>query len=362
MKSATALVVALTLVVGSFAWYAARAQEVAAPAPGSDARSEVAPAPVPAPAAWPTVKPMTVVQMVDGKPVYETRTVVDSAPGAPTWTEQAPPPAGITIYGPGSPPMPAMAGAPGTFDYFISDPGPYRMPVNEKFAKLHDAERKAASFIAERAREYQATNDPAERKKIEETITGTVNNQFDARQNLRQIELDELAARLKRLRELHDERAAQRDRIVGDRVQQVLRDADGLGWGDATPGDNMFYFRTGGGPSSEDMLFKVQAAKADAARNLQGEMSTPHPVIDGAKIAVDPIEIARVRAVMEQKARREAAELRDEGLRDAEHARLDAMKEIMEANEEAKRAAEEAHDEAARQDHESKDESWEEHP
>jgi hypothetical protein len=37
---------------------------------------------------------------------------------------------------------------------------------------------------------------------------------------------------LNRLRAIHDRRERERNRIVGDRVQQLLHNADGLGWGD----------------------------------------------------------------------------------------------------------------------------------
>ena len=37
---------------------------------------------------------------------------------------------------------------------------------------------------------------------------------------------------MQRLRKVQDERKNQRDRIIADRVQQLLRDAVGLGWGD----------------------------------------------------------------------------------------------------------------------------------
>ena len=41
----------------------------------------------------------------------------------------------------------------------------------------------------------------------------------------------QLGEQLRNLQEQHQRRAEQRDQIVEERVRQLLRDADGLGWG-----------------------------------------------------------------------------------------------------------------------------------
>ncbi len=81
--------------------------------------------------------------------------------------------------------------------------------------------------------QYRAATDSTERERLTNEIGKTVASQFDVRQRLREKELQQLADQLERLRNIHRQRAEQKDRIVKDHVEQLLRDADGLGWGDA---------------------------------------------------------------------------------------------------------------------------------
>lgn len=40
-----------------------------------------------------------------------------------------------------------------------------------------------------------------------------------------------MLCRFTRLKEIHNKRTLQRAQIIGDRVQQLIREVDGLGWG-----------------------------------------------------------------------------------------------------------------------------------
>ncbi len=63
-------------------------------------------------------------------------------------------------------------------------------------------------------------------------LTKIVSEQFDIRQSFRESELKEVEEHVRKLRELHQRRAMEKDQIVRDRVRQLLRDVEGLGWGD----------------------------------------------------------------------------------------------------------------------------------
>jgi len=63
-------------------------------------------------------------------------------------------------------------------------------------------------------------------------LTKVVSAHFDIRQELREKELKELEEKVKKLRELHLRRAKEKEQITRDHVRQLLRDVDGLGWGD----------------------------------------------------------------------------------------------------------------------------------
>ena len=83
--------------------------------------------------------------------------------------------------------------------------------------------------------EYARATDSSRRAELTTELNETVEKQFAARQEARAKELDELEQQLKRLRDIHSRREREKQRIVDDRVRQLLRDADGLGWGSSTP-------------------------------------------------------------------------------------------------------------------------------
>ena len=78
---------------------------------------------------------------------------------------------------------------------------------------------------------YRLTQDENEKARIAKALPALLAKQFDARQQVRERELMQLEDQLRKLQELHQRRAKQRDQIVEERVRQLLRDADGLGWG-----------------------------------------------------------------------------------------------------------------------------------
>jgi hypothetical protein len=85
--------------------------------------------------------------------------------------------------------------------------------------------------IAELIAKYQATDSETSKKDLTAQISKLVMDQFDARQDAKQKELNSLEEQLTKLKELHSKRARLKDNIVADRVQQLIREADGLGWG-----------------------------------------------------------------------------------------------------------------------------------
>lgn len=123
--------------------------------------------------------------------------------------------------------------------------------LDEATVKLMQQDRELGGQVAEAAAQLRGATD-ADRAKLQQTIAELVAQQFDVRQSLRQRELEELTAQITRLRSLHDQRAAQKDRIVADRVSQVTRDAEGLGWGDDEAGvGNNLRFKWESGASWE---------------------------------------------------------------------------------------------------------------
>jgi len=84
--------------------------------------------------------------------------------------------------------------------------------------------------------EYSQTEDEKERGWIAGEMEKVIARHFEIRQASRDRELKRLEEQVRKLREVHQKRAKQKEQIVQDRVRQLLRDADGLGWG-GEPGE-----------------------------------------------------------------------------------------------------------------------------
>ncbi len=79
---------------------------------------------------------------------------------------------------------------------------------------------------------YSQAEDEKQRAKILEDLTKVISENFDTRQEFRERELKALEEQVRKLRELQQRRAKEKDQIVRDRIRQLVRDSDGLGWGD----------------------------------------------------------------------------------------------------------------------------------
>ncbi|MDB5314064.1 MAG: hypothetical protein JWO38_8266 [Gemmataceae bacterium] len=85
------------------------------------------------------------------------------------------------------------------------------------------------------ARQYARANDPADREKLRAVLGDVLQKLFDAQQKRRKDEVDRVEEHVKQLRDLIRKRDEAKTDIVRRRVDQLLLDADGLGWGHPDP-------------------------------------------------------------------------------------------------------------------------------
>ena len=98
--------------------------------------------------------------------------------------------------------------------------------------KLNAAVRKILS-------QYKATEDQEARAKLKDQLGETLEQQFKVRADRHEREIAELEAKVKKLRSQLDRRRQMQREIIDFRLQQLIREADGLGWGTdlgASPG------------------------------------------------------------------------------------------------------------------------------
>ncbi len=115
-------------------------------------------------------------------------------------------------------------------------PDPLGTPINSQSADAaaHDIAQDQLLNVKSRGllSKYRAATNSGDRDRLSDELHKIIAAQFDIRQRMRVRELQRLADQLNRLRTIHQQRAEQKDRIVKDRIAQLLRDADGLGWGE----------------------------------------------------------------------------------------------------------------------------------
>jgi hypothetical protein len=82
----------------------------------------------------------------------------------------------------------------------------------------------------ELARQYTKAEKESEKREIKEKLTELLNQQFDEHMQQQQKELEELEKQIADLRALMKKRTAAKGTIVDRRIEQMIQDADGLGW------------------------------------------------------------------------------------------------------------------------------------
>ena len=92
------------------------------------------------------------------------------------------------------------------------------------------------------ASQYAGATDDAERQKIKAQLAELLGRQFEVQQQIREDEVAQLEARVKKLRGLIEKRKEARQSIVDKRLEQLLRDADGLGWTGGPSGGSPTFF------------------------------------------------------------------------------------------------------------------------
>ncbi len=133
------------------------------------------------------------------------------------------PPSGVVIMGGGGAAVPYSVPAGAGFVSTYHAASPERQRLSTEMTKAQQEEQTLTG-------KYAATTNEPERAKLKESLAKVLDQQFDLQQKMRKEELEPIEARVKRLRELIDKRAQARKTIVEKRLEQILREAEGMGW------------------------------------------------------------------------------------------------------------------------------------
>jgi hypothetical protein len=72
--------------------------------------------------------------------------------------------------------------------------------------------------------------DANDRAKLKQTLEETLTQQFDTQQKVRELEVASIEARVKKLRDTISKRNEARRTIIERRLDQLVRESEGLGW------------------------------------------------------------------------------------------------------------------------------------
>ena len=108
---------------------------------------------------------------------------------------------------------------------------------NPELNELRQSAAALASQADNLAAQYAATEDIEKRSAIKVDLLKMLTQQFEAQQQIRERELANVEARVKKLRDLTQKRRDAQKTIIDERLDQLLREADGLGW---TPPANAY--------------------------------------------------------------------------------------------------------------------------
>lgn len=103
-------------------------------------------------------------------------------------------------------------------------------PDDAELSKLRQSDSAMGRQEEQLISRYAASEDAEQRSAIKAELAEQLTNHFSIQEQIRDRELARVEARVKKLRELTQKRRDAQKTIIEQRLDQLLRDADGLGW------------------------------------------------------------------------------------------------------------------------------------
>jgi hypothetical protein len=103
-------------------------------------------------------------------------------------------------------------------------------PDDAEMSKLKQADGAMGRQEEQLVERYASTEDAEQRSAIKAELAEHLTNHFSIQEQILDRELARVEARVKKLRELTQKRRDAQKTIIEQRLDQLLRDADGLGW------------------------------------------------------------------------------------------------------------------------------------
>lgn len=106
----------------------------------------------------------------------------------------------------------------------------FEQSANPALQKLGAEEAQLANDADGLIRELANSSSEGRINEIKKRLDDILAKQFDARQKRHELEIEALEAKVKKLKDLVNKRQESRDEIITRRLEQIVRDSQGLGW------------------------------------------------------------------------------------------------------------------------------------
>jgi hypothetical protein len=120
--------------------------------------------------------------------------------------------------------------APGQRGLFSHPTTEWRVAGSPEHNQLAEQESTLAHEANEIRHRLESATTDAQRSDVRTKLAENLGKQFDLRQKRHGLEIEALEAQVKKLKELVQKRQESRAEIISRRTDQVLREAEGLGW------------------------------------------------------------------------------------------------------------------------------------
>lgn len=115
--------------------------------------------------------------------------------------------------------------------YYTSQYTPYPTVLSETFRVPLTAEEATLSQQATALiNQINASDSNSEKGELKTKLSEALGKQFDLRQKRHQKEIEELEAQVKKLKDLVQRRQDNREEIISRKLDQIIRDSQGLGF------------------------------------------------------------------------------------------------------------------------------------
>jgi hypothetical protein len=127
-----------------------------------------------------------------------------------------------------------LTAPPGAAGHAVVQYGQPHDEQSDETAKLNARDAELGQEAESLVKQLADATDDKQRDSIKDKLQETLAQQFDTQQKVRELEVTRIEAKVKKLRDVISKRNDARRSIIEKRLDQLIREAEGLGWNSPT--------------------------------------------------------------------------------------------------------------------------------